>query len=115
MSPSETTEIEHVAQSSESSIETLVEELRRVAPGFFSDGSIDLERVNEVLGAIGEERSERYHFSWAGRRAAIDLLKMGTRGTLSSDGDLSAVASTRHLFVGGDNLEVMKLLLDLTP
>ena len=55
--------------------------------------------------------SERYSFTWAGKRDAIRLLQMPSRATLLPAPDESVNwDETKHLFIEGDNLEVLKLL-----
>lgn len=89
-----------------------LEELRRCFPEAFVEGKVDFERLREALGDIVEDGPERYTFSWAGRRDALRLLQMPTRATLlpcpeqSIDWD-----TTQNVFIEGENLETLKLLL----
>lgn len=86
-------------------------ELRGLLPHVFSEGKIDFEKLHAALGDFGDERPERYSFSWAGKRDALKILQTPSRATLvparkeSVDFD-----KTQNLFIEGDNLEALKLL-----
>jgi adenine-specific DNA-methyltransferase len=55
--------------------------------------------------------SERYRLTWAGKREAIELMQKGGEGTLLPvPMDSIAFETTQHVFIEGDNLEVLKLL-----
>ena len=63
------------------------------------------------MGASVEEGSERYRFTWAGKREAIQLMQMPTRSTLVPCREESVdFETTGNVFIEGDNLEVLKLL-----
>lgn len=85
--------------------------LRALLPHVFSEGKIDFEKLRAALGDFGDERPERYSFTWAGKREAIRILQTPSRATLvparkeSVDFD-----KTQNIFIEGDNLEVLKLL-----
>jgi adenine-specific DNA-methyltransferase len=82
-----------------------------IVPEALAEGRIDFERLREALGDYVDERPERYTFSWAGRRNAIQLLQTPTRATLVPAPKESVEwETTDHLFIEGDNLEVLKLL-----
>jgi len=86
-------------------------ELRALLPHVFSEGKIDFEKLHAALGDFGDERPERYSFTWAGKREAIRILQTPSRATLvparkeSVDFD-----KTQNIFIEGDNLEALKLL-----
>jgi adenine-specific DNA-methyltransferase len=73
---------------------------------------VDFERLRAALGDALDDAPERYSFTWAGRRAALEALRAPSRATLvpcpeeSLDWD-----TTRHVFIEGENLEALKLLL----
>ena len=85
--------------------------LRELFPEAFSEGKIDFDRLRATLGDLVDDGPERYRFTWAGKRDSIRLLQTPTRATLvpcrkeSLDFD-----ETQHIFIEGDNLEVLKLL-----
>jgi len=85
--------------------------LRELFPEAFSEGRVDFERLRATLGDLVDDGPERYTFTWAGRRDAIRLLQMPTRSTLVPSREESVnFDETQHVFIEGDNLEVLKLL-----
>ena len=88
-----------------------LEHLKQLFPDCFTEGKIDLPKLREILGEIAEEEPERYHFTWSGRRDAIQLLQTPTRATLvPCPGESVNFNNTGNIFIEGDNLEVLKLL-----
>ncbi len=91
--------------------EEQLNQLREIMPQVFTEGKVDFEKLHASLGDFGDERPERYSFSWAGKRDAIRILQTPSRATLiparkeSIDFD-----KTQNIFIEGDNLEVLKLL-----
>lgn len=83
-------------------------------PGVLADGVVDAERLKELLdvevvGAADDR--ERYGLMWAGKKDAVRSLQTSSRGTLNPDFKASVDwDNARHVFVEGDNLEVLKLL-----
>jgi adenine-specific DNA-methyltransferase len=60
---------------------------------------------------IARRWPERYSFTWAGKRDAIRLLQAPSRATLVPCPEESVNwDTTRHVFIEGENLEVLKLL-----
>ena len=87
------------------------EQLKKLFPECFTEGKIDFLTLREVLGDVAGEESERYHFTWAGKRDAIQLLQTPTRATLVPWHEESInFDTTENIFIEGDNLEVLKLL-----
>src|SRR5262245_31178034 len=87
-----------------------IAELKRLFPEAFADGKVDCERLKAALGEAVAEPG-RFLFTWAGRADALDVLRTPSRATLVPCPDESVSwDTTRHLFVEGDNLEVLKLL-----
>jgi len=85
--------------------------LKELFPEVFTEGRVDLEKLRATLGDLVDERPERYTFTWAGKRDAIRLLQMPTRATLVPCREESVnFDETQHVFIEGDNLEVLKLL-----
>jgi adenine-specific DNA-methyltransferase len=85
--------------------------LRELFPEAFSEGKIDFHRLRAALGDLVDDAPERYTFTWAGKRDAIRLLQMPTRATLVPCREESVnFDQTQHIFIEGDNLEVLKLL-----
>ncbi len=85
--------------------------LRELFPEVFSEGGVDVERLRAALGDVVDDGPERYSFSWAGKRDALRLLQVPSQGTLAPAPEESVdFDGTGHLFIEGDNLEVLKLL-----
>lgn len=102
---------EKVDQFTPSALEDRLEDLKKMFPDFFTEGKLDVPKLRELLGEGIEEETERYRFTWAGRRDAIELLQTPTRATLVPCQEESvAFNTTGNLFIEGDNLEVLKLL-----
>ena len=103
--------IEPVQQQSPDIRQEQVEWLRERFPHVFAEGRIDFDKLRAALGDQVDDRPERYTFSWAGKRDAIRLLQTPSRATLIPDRAQSvSFDATQHLFIEGDNLEVLKLL-----
>lgn len=88
-----------------------LDELRQLYPEAFSEGKVDFDKLRAALGDFVDDSPERYSFTWAGKRDAIRLLQTPTAATLMPDRDESVnFDDTQHVFIEGDNLEVLKLL-----
>ena len=83
-------------------------------PGVLSDGVLDATRLGELLDTevtAPASGPERFGLMWAGKQDALRSLLMPTRGTLVPDTEGSIKSEVaRHIFIEGDNLEVLKLL-----
>ena len=102
---------EKVERLTPSVLDEQVEKLKKMFPEFFTDGKLDVPKLRELLGEAVEEEMERYRFSWAGKRNAINLLQIPTRSTLVPFREESVdFEVTGNIFIEGDNLEVLKLL-----
>ncbi len=89
-------------------------ELRTVVPEAFADGAVSWEALREALGAYLEDEgrdAEHFGLTWPGKRQARRLAAQPSKGTLiPAAGEGVDEATTRNLFIEGDNLEVLKLL-----
>ena len=100
-----------VEKQTSSITEEQLEELRAQMPHVFTEGKIDIDKLRASLGDFGDERPERYSFSWAGKRDAIKILQTPSRATLVPARKESInFDGTQNIFIEGDNLEVLKLL-----
>lgn len=85
--------------------------LKQLFPEVFTEGKVDFEKLQQVLGEYVEDSTERYNFTWNGKGRALRLSQTPSLGTLrpckeeSKDWD-----TTQNLYIEGDNLEVLKLL-----
>ncbi|MFH0810407.1 MAG: site-specific DNA-methyltransferase [Pseudomonadota bacterium] len=102
---------EKVAKTSPDIVAERIEALREMFPEAVSEGKVDFDRLRAALGDKVDDRPERYSFSWAGKRDAIRLLQVPSRATLVPAPEESVnFSATGHVFIEGENLEVLKLL-----
>jgi len=88
-----------------------MEELKRLFPEIFADGMVDCRRLREILGEPAGAGRERYGLSWAGKAEAARAIQIPSVATLKPCREESVdFDDTGHLFIEGDNLEVLKLL-----
>jgi len=87
--------------------------LQQAVPEAFADGKINWETLREVLGEeLEDPREEFFGLTWPGKREARKLASIPSRGTLVPvPGEGMNEDETENLFIEGDNLEVLKLLL----
>jgi len=89
----------------------LLELLKLKCPEAFTEGKIDPKKLRQTLGEEVSEEGERYGLSWAGKSDCFRHIQEPTTATLkpikkeSIDFD-----KTENIFIGGDNLEVLKAL-----
>jgi adenine-specific DNA-methyltransferase len=108
---SERPKIEHVGASSGDVLEAQIARLRDVFPEVFVEGKIDFDKLRVTLGGAAESGPGRFHFSWAGKDDAVNLLQTPSAGTLVPCPEESInFETTGNVFIEGDNLEVLKLL-----
>jgi adenine-specific DNA-methyltransferase len=90
-------------------------DLRAVLPEVFADGKINWGTLKEALAPdLEEERPDAEHFGlfWPGKRQARRMAATPSRGALHpAPGEGIAEETTHNVFIEGDNLEVLKLLL----
>lgn len=104
-------EIEKLDGKSLDVVEQNVEQLKKLFPNVFSEGKIQFNKLEELLGQYVVDDEDHYNFTWHGKRKAGRLAQTPSTGTLrpcreeSVDWD-----NTQNLFIEGDNLEVLKLL-----
>jgi len=88
--------------------------LKEAFPHAFAEGRIDLDVLRELLGeAANDDQRERYGLTWNGKSRARRIAEVPPVGELrpcpaeSIDWD-----TTQNLLIEGDNLEVLKVLLN---
>lgn len=90
-----------------------LEGLKELFPEAFAEGKIDFDALRLLLGDNVEKEKERFGLSWPGKQDAIKMALVQNTGTLrpkkeeSKDWD-----TTGNLFIEGDNLEVLRVLLE---
>ncbi len=107
----EASTVQRVGDDQDDPIRIRLAEIRRVVPEAFPDGTFDTDALKAAIGVSEIDDDERYIFTWAGKREALRALRAKPQGSLVPDEAESVrFADARHLFLEGDNLEVMKLL-----
>ena len=102
---------EAVATASADFLAEQIARFKELFPEAFTEGKVDWDKLRATLGDLVDDGPERYTFTWAGKRDAIRLLQTPTRATLVPCREESVdFDTTQHLFIEGDNLEVLKLL-----
>ncbi|HJQ08735.1 MAG TPA: site-specific DNA-methyltransferase [Candidatus Saccharimonadales bacterium] len=91
-----------------------VRRLKEIFPQFVKDGEVDFNAIKTWLSDNGSLASaeEKYGLGWAGKTEAIQAIKRKATATLKPDKEQSKDWDiTQNLFIEGDNLETLKLLL----
>lgn len=102
---------EHISIDSRNLLGDRLEVLQTEFPEVFTDGKVDFEKLRAALGDIVDTSPERYTFSWAGKKDALQILQMPSRATLTPAAKESIdFDKSNNIFIEGDNLEVLKLL-----
>jgi adenine-specific DNA-methyltransferase len=88
--------------------------IRQIVPEAFKDNELDFNSLYEALSDYiddDEPDIEQYGLSWPGKRAAKRAAAIPPIGTLAPvPGDGVDEASTRNIYIEGDNLEVLKII-----
>lgn len=102
---------DHNLSQSENIIETNIDKLKTLFPEIVTEGKIDFNVLQEVLGNELEGGDEYYRFTWAGKANARREAQKPSTGTLRPAPEESVDwDNTQNLYIEGDNLEVLKLL-----
>lgn len=89
----------------------LAEQLAALVPEAVADGKIDVLKLQELLTDDVADTSERFGLFWPGKQRAMRIAQMPTTATLRPEPEKSKDwASTKNVFIEGDNLEVLKIL-----
>lgn len=92
-------------------VEHNIEQLKELFPSVFSEGKVQFNKLEELLGNYVVDDEDHYNFTWHGKRKAGRLAQTPSTGTLRPAKDESVDwDTTENLFIEGDNLEVLKLL-----
>ena len=85
--------------------------LRSAFPQCFSEGRPDLDKLRAECGDFIEDDTEKYEFKWKGKGRCKKLAHKRSTGTIRPCVEESVnFATTKNLYIEGDNLEVLKLL-----
>jgi adenine-specific DNA-methyltransferase len=93
---------------------TAAASLRQLFPEAVSEGKVDFERLRAFLAAtdaLAPAAPEHYELHWAGKAQARREVQRPTSATLLPDPEASLNwATTGHVFIEGENLEVLRVL-----
>jgi len=88
-----------------------LEVLKKLFPTIVKDGNIDIDEIRALLDEEVETNEEYYRFTWAGKSDARREANKPSTATLRPGKDESKNwDTTGHVFIEGDNLEVLKLM-----
>lgn len=88
-----------------------LEKLKELFPEVITEDSVDWEKLRATLGEDINFSHERYVLNWAGKSDAFKVLQTPTTKTLVPDQKESVhFDDTKHVFIEGENLEVLKVL-----
>ncbi|SMP38289.1 site-specific DNA-methyltransferase [Anoxynatronum buryatiense] len=88
-----------------------INKLMELFPEVATEGKVDIEKLQQLLGEYAEDKPERYNFTWNGKSRALRISQTPSTGTLRPCKDESEQwDTTQNLYIEGDNLEVLKLL-----
>lgn len=88
-----------------------IEKLKQLFPHIFTEEKIDLEKFKVTFSDKINLSNERYVLNWAGKGDAFRSIQIPTKATLIPIKEESInYSSTQHLFIEGENLEVLKVL-----
>ncbi len=85
--------------------------LRDIFPEAVTDGKLDWDRLRQALGESLVVGQERYGLSWPGKSEVFRTIQEPTTATLVPSREESVdFDETEHIFIEGENLEVLKVL-----
>jgi adenine-specific DNA-methyltransferase len=104
--------IQYVAKTTPDLTRQQVERLEQIFPECVSEGKVDFDLLRATLGdADALAGDQAYTFTWAGKQDAFQAIQVPSAASLAPAPEESANwDTTRHLFIEGENLEVLKLL-----
>lgn len=103
--------LDHPDSQSADLVANHIDTLSQIFPEVIKEGKVDFEALQDILGNYADTSEERFQLNWAGKSQARREAQKRSTGTLrpcpedSVDWD-----TTEHLYIEGDNLEVLKLL-----
>lgn len=87
------------------------QQLKQFFPEVFREDAIDFDHLKRVLGEWVDPGKERFGLNWPGKAECMKTIQQPSVATLRPDREESVnFDETEHLFIEGDNLEVLKLL-----
>jgi adenine-specific DNA-methyltransferase len=103
---------ERISKTTPDLVHDQVERLKQLFPECVTEGRVDFARLRATLGDLDAlSGEEAYTFTWAGRQEAFRAMQVPSAASLVPAPNESVNwDETRHLFIEGENLEVLKLL-----
>ena len=93
-------------------LEQLKTILKTIFPEVFCEDQIDINQLKRVLGEDVISDKERFGLNWSGKAECLKSIQQPIIATLKPCREESIdFDATQNLFIEGDNLEVLKLLL----
>ena len=104
--------IEYVTKTTPDLGREQIERLKQIFPECVSEGQVDFDLLRATLGEADALAGENaYSFTWAGKQDAFRAIQTPSAASLAPAPEESVSwESTQHLFIEGENLEVLKLL-----
>ncbi|MFQ5340718.1 MAG: site-specific DNA-methyltransferase [Anaerolineae bacterium] len=104
--------VDYVTKTTPNITEEHVERLKAIFPECVTEGKIDFEMLRATLGDAGAlAGQDAYTFTWAGKQDAFRAIQTPSAAALRPAPDESIdFENTHHIFIEGENLEVLKLL-----
>ena len=104
--------VDYVTKTTPNITEEQVERLKAIFPECVTEGKIDFEMLRATLGDAGAlAGQDAYTFTWAGKQDAFRAIQTPSAAALRPAPDESIdFDNTHHIFIEGENLEVLKLL-----
>jgi adenine-specific DNA-methyltransferase len=105
-------DLDKVAKTTPDLVQEQIERLKQIFPECVTEGEVDFDRLRATLGeanALADD--DAYTFTWAGKQEAFRAIQEPSGASLAPAPEESVNwEETRHLFIEGENLEVLKLL-----
>ncbi len=102
---------DHPLSGSQDILADNIQKLKEIFPEVFSEGGVDFEKLQLLLGDLITPNDELYGLNWWGKNEAIKESMKRSLGTLRPDKESSKNwEKTENIYIEGDNLEVLKLL-----
>ena len=92
-------------------VQEKISKLRQIIPECFSERVLNIEKLQRTIGNVITSDNEGYTLNWSGRNDTFKNIQSLTKSTLVPDKKESVnFDKTEHVFIEGENLEVLKLL-----
>ena len=104
--------VEQVTKTTPDLAAEQVAHLKAIFPECVTEGRVDLDRLRATLGDLDAlTGQDTYSFTWAGKQEAFRAIQTPSAASLAPVPEESVNwETTGHVFIEGENLEVLKLL-----